>query len=370
MERILFINEIFSFLGLLLFFNYMVSGKKDKTINNLPLCLVFYCCIHAFYAIIIYEHNSIYEKIRTLPIWYSIFSIFIGYFVIFPKLTKIINTKKYTLAYPYILLTGLIFGAKIMLPAAFALTLPYTNKKKIFFATLLILTAIIMPFKIFFMEDYHNDMTIYISIMALCLFFLNNKLLRIFLKYPHLHYFLLSAALVVIIFLKIIANSWSNFYYDGYLFFQSISDPNTIWRLMFWAKTINEMSAQEWIFGIGLGQPIYDIDDITSQFIYEFNPNDPYLPYTLGLHNSFLTFFVRMGFIGLFLLITIVTFTLRKLSMIHDEISNRILIALILLCIATLFNVVLETPLFASIFWITIGMGLRKVHEHRSYTHA
>ena len=76
LERRFFVNEIFSLFGFLIFLSNPVILKKNDSIYNNVILIIF---IFSFYAVLSFlSHDNLYGYIRHLTIIYSIFSFFLG----------------------------------------------------------------------------------------------------------------------------------------------------------------------------------------------------------------------------------------------------------------------------------------------------
>jgi O-antigen ligase len=144
-------------------------------------------------------------------------------------------------------------------------------------------------------------------------------------------------------------------------------DPNAVFRLSAWAETLS-MAAQHPLFGIGYGVVL---DPFTFDLAKQGSAEREYSVHTdTRPHNTYLTVLYQMGLAGLIaLLCLLVQFfrsgwkTLRRSK--RDASSIWLYLALmaqLVMCFYGAFNLFLETPFLASIFWLGIGIGWRVLY--------
>lgn len=161
-----------------------------------------------------------------------------------------------------------------------------------------------------------------------------------------------------IYFLTPLFDTFIKYGYDGI----KIVDNNITWRLMFWTYLFNEKFVHYPIFGIGFGSPLFDLTSI-PKFITS-DDGTRLTEFTLGTHNSFYFVAIRLGIIGFSLLlaftIKIYTIAFKTLNKVKNSQDKSVLIALILANLlflnSSLFNVVLESPLYALNYWFTLSL--------------
>jgi O-antigen ligase len=139
-------------------------------------------------------------------------------------------------------------------------------------------------------------------------------------------------------------------------------DNNATWRLMLWIYLFNEVFLNNPIFGIGFGTPLFDLANVPA-FITS-DDGSRFTEYTLGTHNSFFFVSLRLGSVGLLLIALIhcqlFARAIKSLKVNPDKLVNGIMLSLILASAmfvnSALFNVVLESPLYAGNYWFTMGL--------------
>lgn len=364
LQREIFANEIISLAGGFFLIGALLQKKlKKKRADHLVVLLLLYGIAIACIGFYFNKSGTTYEKLRTLPFLYSILCFYLGYYILYEGAQQFYNSKIYKPGIIILAGAGAIFGPKITYPVFVTFASGgFKSRTRLYVTSVALITSMLF-LKIFAINDGHNDFTILVALLFL-IFSYQFKIYFYRLisnKYTALAAFLILASSLLT--LKVIHQSWSDFYYYGNEYFSLITDPNTIWRLMFWAKTVGEMNIYQWFFGIGLGTPIFDPNDPASAFIVNSEPNALHRPYTLGLHNSFITIFVRFGVIGIFLLCLIFFKALQNLARIKDLQSEALILTLVMLAIAALFNVVLESPLYSGLFWSILGICYAKANK-------
>lgn len=127
-------------------------------------------------------------------------------------------------------------------------------------------------------------------------------------------------------------------------------DPNATFRLMAWFEAFQRFSASP-ALGEAYGIP----------FTFEIDASDA------RPHNTYLTVLYKMGVLGLApLLLLLAGFhwkgwkNLRRLGSTEEApVLYALLIGQLLMSLFGVLNLLLESPFLASIFWLTIGIGLR-----------
>src|SRR5690606_5433403 len=78
-ERSLYLNEFFTLVGLILFLKEWNKYLKKKDV--VLYCILFYnayCIIYGIISFFFLKSSNNYEFIRTLPVWYSSLTFFVG----------------------------------------------------------------------------------------------------------------------------------------------------------------------------------------------------------------------------------------------------------------------------------------------------
>jgi len=349
LEKIIYANEILSLGGLLILLknnnNYLIL-KQDSTIF-LVLLFLFYTFFYSIYSFFFLKDGTNYEFLRTLPITYSIPSFFLGieFYKSYFLNNKFFYSDKHSIPFSIIIL---FFGPKIstlsLIPLLF-------NKHKHFYLIIIFISflatlnsALFVKLIFIFVLFYFFILKLRITYLFLNLYFL---IFLIFIFFISLGYFALYEI--------------NNFYNYGYSFFRDYYaiESNITLRIFLWIETIKNSMGIDPFFGIGFGTKIFDPNNNIYDFILVTNPNDPHLPYTLGLHNSYLFILVRFGLIG-FLLFLLFNLSLInkffKFKLYRYPKNSAFFISFSIFSIAAFSNVILESPLYSSTYWIIAGL--------------
>ena len=139
-------------------------------------------------------------------------------------------------------------------------------------------------------------------------------------------------------------------------------DGNSTWRLVLWNQLIVDDFPGN-LFGLGFGTPVlkyYPVEDYSKLDT---------LPYVLGGHNSYVYLFARLGIV--YLLITIYIYgILFKEYFYHKAYylaNNQALLfwSFFTMSIIALFNPALETPIYASAYWMLLGFTARAIYNRK-----
>lgn len=371
LERYIFSNELFVFAGiaLLIFnFNYILEAVKKDYLKGFYLIHLFFILLLWGFFEIIYSilflktTTNVYVFFRTTVIWYSMFSFFLGLkfynlFVLF-FFKKVKSKKKWLIT---------LFNAFSSDRYNLAL-LPLIHNKtnRVIFIIVLLLLV--------FIKGEDTPKVIFIATIFLYLFNKKNKFYS-WLFNPILLFTLFILSLISLLYLS---NKFSLFFdldiADAYQYIDVIPSAgvgNIIWRIMFWAyelKTVTLSSVNGFVFGFGFGTPIFDINSAPSfLLISNDTPNEEYY---LGTHNSILYILFKQGIIAFVLFLSIIFSVfnrLKKINKLNGYLPNDLIyffLSFIFIFIAALFNVVLESALYASVFWIHIGMLYQAISKY------
>ena len=130
-------------------------------------------------------------------------------------------------------------------------------------------------------------------------------------------------------------------------------DPNATFRLMAWFEAFQRFSASP-VLGEAYGIP----------FTFNLDATDA------RPHNTYLTVLYKMGVLGVApLLALLIGFHwngwkhLRRLTSPPEASAlYALLLGQLLMCLFGALNLLLESPFLASIFWLTVGIGLRMIY--------
>ena len=360
-ERQFYVNEIFSLFGFLIFISRFRRGSFPmySIIEKLMFILISYSIFHLLISYFI--KDSLYIYLRHSVIVYSMFSFYLGdylyrkksliikYFKLFAFFTFITNS--FAIIYSGMRTTiGLFFNAIIT-----------TNKSyNIILYILLTIWAIII-------FHFSSTITFCFIIITILIIFKSYKFFKISIS------LIFTGIIVSLILLDpIIQDIYkSDTYFGGgkssllgtniYLstITGNLSLDNIIPRIILWHQVLIE-SFPKYLIGSGFGTIMWPypnsipFDPARGLDIWQ---NHIYL---IGPHNSFITLLGRLGIISIIIIINIYRHLLKYF--IHHFnllIRNKDLIFFLtffMMSAITFFNAVLESPLHASLFWITLGL--------------
>jgi len=359
LENYILVNEIFTIVGFMFFIKYSTKYLKP-TQTLLSFSIIFFIIYGLIYIIISYiflKDGTSYQYIRTLPLWYSTFSFFLGI-----EFYKEFESGKIKLRFPYVIaVLAVALGGRLSNQVIFPLL--FINKKwrkgLIFF----FLAAI---------SVYKGGSTSY----AILLIFIVSVIIKN--RKKTILFFLNKYVLVIIIGIGLYAlyyiyNTFSDFYnvigltanYDA---LGVDADRNALWRLMFWAYLFNIEILNKPLFGIGFGTKLFKLGLDETFFISKVNISDRNLEYTIGTHNSFFYILTRMGIVGFIPFMTSFIILIKNFIKLNhnNNLLRSVFTSFIFISISALFNVILESPLYASIYWILAGMlyqGIKMTKE-------
>jgi len=350
-ERKLFLNEVFSFIGFFIFLKYFRLKQLDS-ISKLIFLLITYLLLFSLYSFIFLKTDT-YMFFRHSVLVYSIFSFFIGYHILsrhFEELSRI--GEKISILLFFNLLLGFMFFR-----ASAVITIPFIFLNRFYSQNVLhygIIASLI------FASFYYEGATQLACLLGFIYLFI----------IPNFRVFILSSfvitALLIYAWIDIMSLMNSQvMYQDLHTVFHNTAydkDGNLLTRLLLWYQLIVEHFPNN-LFGIGFGTQIYDINKIPTVAIRPWELKDYnrliYDTYLLGGHNSFIYLFARAGIIPFFMLMSIYYFVFKNFYELREQlIQNKRVVffyAFFMISISATLNVVLESPIHASLYWILLG---------------
>jgi hypothetical protein len=144
------------------------------------------------------------------------------------------------------------------------------------------------------------------------------------------------------------------------------ADPNSTWRLILWYRTIVEDFPRN-LMGIGLGTPLfrykYGVDTAESEH------DDEHDSHVMGVHNTYITIFGRLGIVYVLLLVASYHVVFKEFYQYQSYYNAReelmFFISFFTISVIGLFNLVLESPIYASIYWTMLGFVARAIYERQ-----
>jgi hypothetical protein len=358
-ERNFFINEFLAATGLfLLIFNRFKVGNDHISIYL--VLLLTWSTVHLTTSI--FRQDTMYYYFRNSVISYSMFTFFAGFFLLkylSGFIAWIRNILRYYIGIFLFFPLPLTFYERIGISALFPSL--FKNARYRFLPMILIFINIIYAVT-------YDSAT---ALMNACFLFL------LFIS-PGYKFFkqtivigLLACALLFIYLQPNLSLIKNQFTPRSTKAIQEVMqsnallqiDGNTTWRLVIWNQILVDNFPAN-LFGIGFGTPMlkaYPIDDYSKLAT---------LPYVMGGHNSFIYLFGRLG-IPFLVLITLIYITIFKEYFYHKQYyysTNQIFIfwSFFAITVMALFNPILESPLFASAYWLLLGFISRCIYNRKT----
>lgn len=366
-ERGLFFNELLSVIGLLLFVKYSFRGGgrilfPREVIYRSVLALMVLFLVYAVMSL--GWKTNWYYYLRNLSIIYPIFTFFIGFhlypyqaeflertrkwiygfalFSFFTAIPNLIDRNAFMYWLALIQKDWRIRGILILVTLSVLYIMAYTS-----LTVAVILAAVI---GILIISRYW--MFASLAVLALAAFvFVFAEAIPYLKLYRHNNQFLFGNV---------------HYVYAHHPWFQI--DHNSSWRLIFWYRTVVELFPQN-LAGIGIGTPLlpYSPDFNTT----DLNHSDEYVSHVIGVHNTFITVFVRFGLLSC-LFFVLIYHTVFKEFYSHRryyQITRNdfpLFISFIVISVVGLFNLVIETPTLASLYWVSLGFVSRAIQNRKA----
>lgn len=357
-EKRLLFNELLSCIG----FGILLYKRKqivDFPINLYIIALILWGILHGITSL--FRMDSFYYYLRNTVIIYSIFTFFIGFYALKylgSFLTKIRSILRFyigiLLFFPVSLYLFERYGMATLFPSLLK------SGKKISAIIFLIIINIIYAI------TYQSTTSFILSLFYIFIVlspgykFFKQSIILLFISFVFLFIYLIPN-------LNLIS---TNFSFKNEYAIKTVMasnkllslDPNNTWRLVLWKQLIIDQFPKN-IFGLGFGTPAlkyYPVADPSKLAT---------LPYVLGAHNSFVYLFSRLGVVYLLIIIPIYSIIFKEYYYFnkHYKATKEILIfySFFALSVISLFNPTLETPIYASGYWLMLGFTARSIYNRQ-----
>jgi hypothetical protein len=365
-ERTFFFNEILSLIGFVFFLKYSFDFSNNSfylpnsKIYRLVLVLIGLSAIHLIISF--FTKTNMYFYFRNSVIFYSIFTFFIGYYSFhyllnfIGKIRHILGTYvSYALIFPSIALMERFMGA-VFFPFLFK---RYNLISLIGIAILDIILA----------KRYESMTVVLVTIILIGIVILPNF-------FTFKAFVTIGLAAIIFIF-SYFSSNFELYKTPPYSLFGNIEavansnkflqlDGNSTWRAVFWYRLIKERFPEN-LIGIGFGTPLLDykkgLDTVESEY------NDEHDIHVSGCHNTYLTLSVRLGIIFLVTILIIFSTIFYEFYRYKNYYINNNLYLLFIsffsVSIIGLFNLVLESPTGASLFWGLLGFLSSAIYQRK-----
>jgi hypothetical protein len=359
-EKKLLFNEAFAAIGA-----GILVWKRFRTGNDrVSICMVLlltWCVLHALVSL--GRMDEPYYYLRNLVIFYSMMAFFIGFFLLKylgPFIAKIRTALRLFIGvFVLIPLPRLFFerfGVAMLFPALFK------NSAARWTGFLLIMLNIIYGI------SYSSVTSVLVAMFFLLLFISPGYR---FFKQTMVVGFIAAAALFIYLQPNLALISYKFAFYTHNPIINVMNshplldiDGNSTWRLVLWNQLlVDDFPAN--IFGMGFGTPVlkyYPVED--------YNKLET-LPYVLGGHNSYIYLFARLGIV--YLLLTLIMYiTIFKEYFYHRAYyfaNNQALVfwSFFAITVIAMFNPVLESPIYASAYWMLLGFTARAIYNRKRH---
>lgn len=342
-ERYVFYNEFFVLVGFSLSFHFI--SRKYTSLTKVEL-VYFSFIIYGFILLLASSKSIIstgaYLSLRTMPIFYNVFAFMLGYYLYSYHLVEkeFVSSKKWAI----LSIAMSIITPWRLTPQVFAMY--FLQSYKAIFCYLILFS---------FVNGGATSLTAFLFVSILY-FHKNTLTITKWCSKKYLYSILISF-FTALYFSDEIYNSFISTGYEDVF----ALDVNFTWRYMFWVYLFQDVIVNNLLFGIGFGTPLFDLD--TAPNFLTSDDGTRNTEYTLGTHNSLVFLLARMGGIGLFLVLSLhVLIYSKAFKAIKANKNNKIseiesiLLANLMFLNSAFFNVILETPLYGGLYWLTLGL--------------
>jgi hypothetical protein len=359
-ERVLYLNELFSLAGFVVFLKFRFLSRNihafhiKRGVSGFIVVGVFFLAIsYLFYDI------HFYGYLRNSQMIYSAFSFFFG--------LKVFNYI-YSRQVSKLSFLGIILFAHLWGEWSYSLAVLAPG----FYMRNSTMQRYLLVVLLLFFVAYGESLVMGTSggTTAIVILFLIVSISFIFLlrKANVAAKWMIGALLgVLLISLPIFLPLTNVLWEDGLQVFHqeivellSIEDMNTSWRIGIWVTLISKRFFKEF-WGIGMGVSLFP-EGIENIFLMN-QENDPFFLYTVGAHNSFLTVLIRLGPVGLGMIVMMYWGLVASLRrhvqnwFSRDDILRfSIFLSVLMITAQALVHVIIESPLYSSVFWVSWGL--------------
>lgn len=371
-ERRFFFNELLSLIGFIIFLSYSLKKNFTLRLPHLDLFrwLMFFWALCGFYILIsVLFKTNWYFYFRHFVIFYSTFTFFIGFFwkdYFLQFMQKI--RKQFTLITLLLIPTyPPSYEGRFLDRFSGSAFFPFFFKKIRFFAYVLLL--ILNVAYAYFFQSFTG------TLMAILIFFIliipNYSYFRLLFIMAFISFVILFVSVSPSLLLYKEGSKGQNLFGNQEIVYQSSKilslDPNSSWRMVYWYRIIVENFPQN-LLGIGFGTPY--LPYLEDKDTFDSSYDDKHDAHLTGLHNSYFTFFARLGILVLFFFFGIYTIILKEFYRFKKYYTDNhhivFFIGFFAISIIALFNPVLETPTYAGLYWFFLGLVAKSIFERRN----
>ncbi len=363
-ERNFFVNEIFSLIGLLFFISFRQNKWRISVHKNIIEILVYLfilnCIVYLIFSIPF--ATNLYYYLRNSVIFYSVFAYFLGYYIIdgFLEIHKYFKrvVKFSILSSIFFEIHRLLgyFGGSIALAFSF-------QRITLFSGILLII------FNIIYARNFEQS-----TALAIAFFLFYALIFRSFRVFK----FLVVSGIVILLSLILYFSPALKHYKDPpYRLYGNTTaviqaeplfliDPNSAFRFIIYYRLLVEDFPGN-IIGKGFGTPLLEYEP--GMNTADSRGDDEHDAHVTGAHSTFITVFSRLGIMSLIIFILLYYNFFKEYFKYFKYYNNKgyllFFIAFISISIIGIFNLVLETPIFASMYWLILGFVSKIIDERK-----
>lgn len=369
-ERKFFFNELLSLVGIIFASYFFVFSKEKPKLSRTSLyifralgMLLLLCLVHLVVSLT--RMTSLYFYLRNSVIFYSIFTFFVGFFA-FPYLEKFLE-KTRPILWAYFIF-ALVFPAQYLLErfmGAVFFPLLFKNYKWQSLIGIILLSAALSV-------RYESLTVIMVLVLALFILFLPSY------KWFKISFFTgLICLLVGFCYFAPNLNKYKEAPYSVTGNIEAVAeshpllnlDGNSTWRAVFWYRITVERFPEN-IAGIGFGTPL--LPYIKGLDTIPVSNDDEHDMHVTGAHNTYLTLAIRLGLVFLILISFVFHYIFRyfyrQKQLLKQKNQIFFFYSFFTVSAVGFFNLVLESPTGASLFWGFLGITTAIIQQHESAT--
>lgn len=368
-ERKLFFNELLSLLGIGFFFLKSFTNRLTFKIpkSKLYKILLVYILLTTTHLIVsVFWKTNWYFYFRNAVIFYASFTFFLGFYY-FEYAKRFYHKSRlfmagvfaFTFAIPKPTLFLDRYNSTVFFPFLF---FRRNLHNFIIWGTFLVICAI-------YTVTYKSSTIIFTAFFLSIILFIP--------RYAYFKAFTIMIFLAFLIFFISVSSSLKLYKSGEYRLFGNVQrvyadnkllqiDNNSSWRLILWYRVTVEEFPQN-LVGLGYGTPL-----IPYKKRYDTaysNHDDEHDAHVIGVHNTYLTVAVRLGIVYVFILYFIYSTVLREYYFYRRYyIQNQdvyFMIGFFAITIIGFFNLVLESPTVAALYWTFLGFVAKIIYNRK-----
>ena len=366
-ERHFFFNELLALCGMVLLFiksfrqHFRFFIIPRSAVYRLVLAFIGLGLVHLAFSFFI--KTNFFYYFRGSVIVYSAFSFFIGFYLltefkVFVRFIRNLLRGFMAIALP-------LGSEKLLDRFSGAVFFPFLFRSPNTWSFL-----VLVALNFYYAKRFESLTVILIALLLSVIFFI-----RRFVHFKVLALLGFSAFVALFIYLMPTLDLYKK---DKYKLFGDVHAPiraepllqidvNSSWRTILWYRVTVDAFPQN-VIGLGIGTPLLPYRKGADTA--ESEHDDEHDAHTTGVHNTYLTLTARLG-----LLVPVIFFLIyhqvfkefygfRKYYRQNGE--ELVFWAFFNISVIGLFNLVLESPIYASLFWILLGLTARAIFNRKN----